>query len=175
MYLIQPRVFEDPRGFFMETYHQAKFAAAGISAVFVQDNHSRSARGTLRGLHYQIQHAQGKLVRAVSGRDLRRGGRSSPGFADVRPVGGGNPQRRQQAATLRAAGIRPWILCDSAKSPKSFTNAPICITPNTNAACCGTTRNLASTGRSTTRSSPPKTKPVRRWPMRIVMSQATGF
>ncbi|QDU46466.1 dTDP-4-dehydrorhamnose 3,5-epimerase [Symmachiella dynata] len=83
MYLILPRVFEDPRGFFMETYHQAKFAAAGIPADFVQDNHSRSGRGTLRGLHYQIQHAQGKLVRCVRGEiydvgvDLRR---DSPTF-----------------------------------------------------------------------------------------------
>ena len=83
MYLIAPRVFEDSRGFFMETYHQAKFADAGIAAMFVQDNHSRSGRGTLRGLHYQIQHAQGKLVRVVRGEifdvgvDLRR---DSPTF-----------------------------------------------------------------------------------------------
>ncbi len=83
MYLIEPRVFEDSRGFFMETYHQAKFADAGIAAMFVQDNHSRSGRGTLRGLHYQIQHAQGKLVRVVRGEifdvgvDLRR---DSPTF-----------------------------------------------------------------------------------------------
>ena len=81
--LIEPRVFGDDRGFFMETYRQEKFAAAGIDYMFVQDNHSRSIRGTLRGLHYQINHTQGKLVRAVLGEvfdvavDLRR---SSPKF-----------------------------------------------------------------------------------------------
>ncbi len=81
--LIEPRVFGDERGFFMETYQQEKFAAAGIDHHFVQDNHSRSVRGTLRGLHYQIKHTQGKLVRFVSGEvfdvavDLRR---SSPTF-----------------------------------------------------------------------------------------------
>ncbi len=83
MYLIEPRVFADERGFFMETYHQAKFADGGITLPFVQDNHSRSCRGTLRGLHYQIQHPQGKLVRVVQGEvydvgvDLRR---DSPTF-----------------------------------------------------------------------------------------------
>ncbi len=83
MYLIEPRVFADERGFFMETYHQAKFAERGIALPFVQDNHSRSSRGTLRGLHYQIEHAQGKLVRAIRGEiydvgvDLRR---DSPTF-----------------------------------------------------------------------------------------------
>ncbi len=81
--LIEPRVFEDQRGFFMETYHQAKFHQGGITAEFVQDNHSGSQRGILRGLHYQIRHPQGKLVRAVVGRvfdvavDIRRG---SPTF-----------------------------------------------------------------------------------------------
>lgn len=81
--LIEPRLFGDQRGFFMETYQQKVFAEHGITAQFVQDNHSGSRRGTLRGLHYQIQQAQGKLVRAVAGEifdvavDLRR---SSPTF-----------------------------------------------------------------------------------------------
>jgi len=64
---IEPAVFGDDRGFFMETWQSAKFAAAGIVATFVQDNHSRSRRGTLRGLHYQLDHPQGKLVRCVAG------------------------------------------------------------------------------------------------------------
>jgi dTDP-4-dehydrorhamnose 3,5-epimerase len=64
---IEPRVFEDPRGFFLETYRADRMAVAGISAHFVQDNHSGSRRNILRGLHYQIRQAQGKLVRAVSG------------------------------------------------------------------------------------------------------------
>jgi len=76
--IIEPRVFEDLRGFFMETYQAQKFAEAGIGFNFVQDNHSRSTQYTLRGLHYQIRHAQGKLVRVVAGEifdvavDIRR-------------------------------------------------------------------------------------------------------
>ncbi len=76
--LIQPDVFSDERGFFLESYHKERFAAAGISAEFVQDNHSVSQRGVLRGLHYQIRQPQGKLLRVVVGEifdvavDLRR-------------------------------------------------------------------------------------------------------
>jgi len=80
---IKPNIFQDERGFFMESYQKDKYNQAGISLEFVQDNHSSSAKGTLRGLHYQITHAQGKLVRAVVGEifdvavDIRR---SSPFF-----------------------------------------------------------------------------------------------
>jgi dTDP-4-dehydrorhamnose 3,5-epimerase len=76
--LIEPRVFGDERGFFMESWNARAFAAAGLDEAFVQDNHSRSRKGVLRGLHYQIEHAQGKLVRCVAGEvfdvvvDLRR-------------------------------------------------------------------------------------------------------
>jgi len=66
--LIEPRVFPDGRGFFMETYKQSDFSTAGILGAFVQENHSRSKGGILRGLHYQVNpKAQGKLVRVVSG------------------------------------------------------------------------------------------------------------
>lgn len=65
--VIEPRVFADERGFFMETYHEARFRHFGIDAKFVQDNHSRSARSVLRGLHYQEPNSQGKLVRCVRG------------------------------------------------------------------------------------------------------------
>ncbi len=81
--LVEPRVFGDERGFFFESWNHRVFAEAGIAAEFVQDNHSRSRRGVLRGLHYQIRHAQGKLVRAASGEvfdvavDLRK---ASPTF-----------------------------------------------------------------------------------------------
>ena len=81
--LIEPDVFPDPRGFFMETFHSVKYAEHGLPAVFLQDNHSRSSRGVLRGLHYQLNNPQGKLVRVVSGEvfdvavDIRRG---SPWF-----------------------------------------------------------------------------------------------
>jgi len=76
--MIEPRILGDARGFFFESWNARAFAAAGIDATFVQDNHSRSSRGVLRGLHYQIEHAQGKLVRVIEGEvfdvavDLRR-------------------------------------------------------------------------------------------------------
>lgn len=76
--LIEPKVFGDDRGFFYESWNRKTLAALGIEADFVQDNHSRSARNVLRGLHYQVEHAQGKLVRVISGEvfdvavDLRR-------------------------------------------------------------------------------------------------------
>jgi len=82
--ILQPKVFADPRGFFFESFNARDFeAVTGLKREFVQDNHSRSAKGVLRGLHYQIQHAQGKLVRVTKGEvfdvavDLRR---SSPNF-----------------------------------------------------------------------------------------------
>jgi dTDP-4-dehydrorhamnose 3,5-epimerase len=65
--IIEPRVFQDERGFFLESYQKQQFQEAGINADFVQDNHSKSCHGTLRGLHYQIQQPQGKLVRAIAG------------------------------------------------------------------------------------------------------------
>ena len=81
--LVKPRVFADDRGFFKEAWHTERFAAAGIPGSFVQDNHSRSRRNVLRGLHFQIEQSQGKLVSVVRGAvfdvavDLRR---SSPSF-----------------------------------------------------------------------------------------------
>jgi dTDP-4-dehydrorhamnose 3,5-epimerase len=81
--VLEPKVFGDQRGFFMETYHHDRFKAAGITASFVQDNWSRSRKGTLRGLHYQLTQPQGKLVMVGRGEvfdvavDMRR---SSPTF-----------------------------------------------------------------------------------------------
>ena len=81
--LVRPEVFEDRRGFFLETYRREVFAAAGVAADFVQDNHSASSRTVLRGLHYQLHRAQAKLVRVVRGEvydvavDIRSG---SPWF-----------------------------------------------------------------------------------------------
>lgn len=81
--LIEPRVFGDARGFFLESWNAKSFADAGLDLAFVQDNHSRSARGVLRGLHYQLSNPQGKLVRVTQGAvfdvavDIRR---SSPHF-----------------------------------------------------------------------------------------------
>jgi len=95
--LVEPDVHGDARGFFFESYNRRALAATGIDAEFVQDNHSRSRRGVLRGLHYQIEHAQGKLVRVAEGEvfdvavDLRR---RSPTFG------------RHVAMTLSAANRR---------------------------------------------------------------------
>src|SRR5215467_9374641 len=81
--LLEPRVFGDDRGFFLESYNERTFAEAGIPERFVQDNHSYSFRNVVRGLHYQVQQPQGKLIRVVAGEvldvavDLRR---SSPSF-----------------------------------------------------------------------------------------------
>ena len=81
--IVEPDVFEDQRGFFLETYHVEKYRAGGISDVFVQDNQSRSAGGTVRGLHLQLGRPQGKLIRVIEGEifdvavDVRRG---SPTF-----------------------------------------------------------------------------------------------
>ncbi len=65
--IIEPEVFEDPRGYFFETYHSEKFAALRIDAAFVQENQSLTRRGVLRGLHYQLAHPQAKLCRVVAG------------------------------------------------------------------------------------------------------------
>ena len=65
--VINPTVFGDDRGFFMETFHKEEFAAAGITREFVQDNHSKSSKGVLRGLHFQTENTQGKLVRVIKG------------------------------------------------------------------------------------------------------------
>jgi len=99
--IVEPRVFGDARGFFFESWNRRTFAAAGLDVDFVQDNHSRSTRGVLRGLHYQIHHAQGKLVRVIAGEvydvavDLRR---ASPTFG------------RHVAVTLSADNARMlWV------------------------------------------------------------------
>ena len=97
--VLEPKAYGDPRGWFFESYNRRDFAAAtGIDTEFVQDNHSRSALGVLRGLHYQIRHPQGKLVRVVAGRvwdvavDLRR---SSPRFGQWAGVELSADNRRQ--------------------------------------------------------------------------------
>ncbi len=83
VFMVAPKVFGDERGFFLESYNRRAMAALGIDSEFVQDNHSRSARGVLRGLHYQTRQPQGKLVRVVTGEiydvavDIRR---ASPSF-----------------------------------------------------------------------------------------------
>ena len=99
--VIDPDVHRDPRGFFLETFHVEKYAAAGIPSLFVQDNHSQSSGGTLRGLHMQILKPQGKLVRVIEGEiwDVA---------LDVRPE---SPTfMRWTGATLSAANFRQFYI-----------------------------------------------------------------
>ena len=93
VFILEPRVFGDERGFFLESYNEKVFADLGIVETFVQDNHSCSQRNVLRGLHYQIKHVQGKLVRVVEGEildvavDLRRNSPTFGGWESVRLSG----------------------------------------------------------------------------------------
>jgi len=98
VYIVEPQVFYDDRGFFLETYHQRKYAETGINCNFVQDNLSRSVRGTLRGLHYQLEYAQAKLIQVIKGVvfdvvvDIRRG---SPSFGQWAAVNLSEENKRQ--------------------------------------------------------------------------------
>lgn len=93
VFILEPRVFGDERGFFFESYNQQAMADVGINEKFVQDNHSCSSRNVLRGLHYQIKHSQGKLVRVAEGEildvavDLRRNAQSFGQWEAVRLSG----------------------------------------------------------------------------------------
>jgi dTDP-4-dehydrorhamnose 3,5-epimerase len=100
--IIEPRVFRDDRGFFVETYHALRYRAAGIDVEFVQDNHSRSVRGTLRGLHWQTApHPQAKLVRVLEGEILDVA-------VDIRP---GSPTfGRSASVTLSADNFRQLFI-----------------------------------------------------------------
>ena len=93
VFVLEPRVFGDERGFFLESFNERVFTELGIEDQFVQDNHSYSVRNVLRGLHYQIKHAQGKLVRVVMGEildvavDVRRSSPTFGGWTAVRLSG----------------------------------------------------------------------------------------
>jgi dTDP-4-dehydrorhamnose 3,5-epimerase len=93
VFILEPRVFGDERGFFFESYNQQTMSDAGITERFVQDNHSCSSRNVLRGLHYQVKHPQGKLVRVAEGEiidvavDLRRSSPTFGGWEAVRLSG----------------------------------------------------------------------------------------
>ena len=110
--IIEPRVFSDERGFFFESYHARRYAEVGLPSAFVQDNHSRSLQGTIRGLHYQVRYPQAKLVRVTAGAvldvavDIRRG---SPTF------------RRWIAVTLTAENKRQLFV------PAGFAHG-FCVT-----------------------------------------------
>ncbi len=140
VFILEPRVFGDERGFFLESYNEKAFAELGIEERFVQDNHSSSRRNVLRGLHYQIKQPQGKLVRVVEGEildvavDVRR---SSPTF-------GGWEAVRLSGENKRMLWI-PVGIC--ARIPRDFREArrfsirrPTTMLRNTNARWHGTIR-----------------------------------
>jgi dTDP-4-dehydrorhamnose 3,5-epimerase len=111
---LRPQVFRDARGFFLESYNQTRFAAAGISDVFVQDNHSCSVKGTLRGLHYQLRRAQAKLCRVVEGEVLDVA-------VDIRV---GSPRFGKWAAVLLSAAAQNKIYI-----PRGFAHGFLALTP----------------------------------------------
>lgn len=99
--LVEPQVYRDERGFFLESFQARKYAAAGVTAVFVQDNHSLSRKGTLRGLHAQLRRPQGKLVRVIEGEiwDVA---------VDIRP--GSPTYRKHVSAVLSSENFRQlWV------------------------------------------------------------------
>jgi dTDP-4-dehydrorhamnose 3,5-epimerase len=108
--LFEPKVFGDDRGFFFESFNHRRFEeAVGKPVNFVQDNHSRSVKNVLRGLHYQIRQPQGKLVRVVEGEvfdvavDLRKNS------ATIRPMGRGSFEWGKQTSTLGPGGFCAWF------------------------------------------------------------------
>ena len=106
--LVEPQVFGDNRGFFLETWHAEKFAAAGIDAAFLQDNHSRSSQWTLRGLHLQVAHTQGKLVRVASGSVFDVVVDLAAQFAELRCLVGSGALGRESPHAVGPARLGAW-------------------------------------------------------------------
>ena len=164
--LVDCTSFGDRRGSFMETYKRSDFVRGGIDAEFVQDNQSCSSKGVLRGLHFQINHPQAKLVRVISGEvfdvcvDLRPG---SPTFGKWEgAVLTGDNHRQLFIPRGFAHGF--FVLSDTRRSP---TNAMTSTTRTTRAALCGMTPRSASSGPSRPTSSrccPTRTASTRRFP-----------
>jgi len=156
--LIEAKAFEDERGYFMETFHRPKFAAAGMDVEFLQDNHSFSRHGVLRGLHYQITQPQGKLVRVVRGSvfdvavDVRR---SSPTFGRWVGYDLTDSNRRQLY-------IPPGFahgFCVTSDAAEWSTNAPTSTSRRPSEPLSGTIRRSAFSGQLPARSYRPKTPP----------------
>jgi dTDP-4-dehydrorhamnose 3,5-epimerase len=162
--ILEPQVYGDERGFFYESFNARRFEElTGQRGHFVQDNHSRSARNVLRGLHYQVSQPQGKLVRVTAGAifdvvvDLRSG---SPFFGRWVGVEISAENRRQ---IWVPPGFAHGFVVTSANA---CTRPPITGRPNMSARSCGATRNWRSTGPSMARrSSRPRTARAACWPM----------
>ena len=126
---------------------RARSRRPASTATFVQDNHSRSRRGVLRGLHYQIEHAQGKLVRCVERRGVRRRGRPAPELADLRPCRRARALRREPADAVDAAGIRARLRRRFRRGRFPLQDDRLLASPSTSARCSGTIRRSPSRGR----------------------------
>ena len=147
--VLEPKVFGDARGFFYESYNRRSFAAAtGLDVEFVQDNHSRSARNVLRGLHYQVRQPQGKLVRVMAGEiwdvavDLRRG---SPSFGRWAAV---KLDADVASHAVDTAGLRARLRRALRTSRCRSTRRPISTRPSMSARCSGTIPRSPFPGRS---------------------------
>ena len=108
--LVEPDVFPDSRGFFLETFRARRVRELGIDVEFVQDNHSRSQRGAIRAFHFQLEPGQAKLVRAARGRGLRRRDRPAPRLPHLRPARGVRAERREPPPAVRAGRLRARLL-----------------------------------------------------------------
>ncbi len=147
LYVIEPSVFPDSRGYFMETYNQNDFKEAGLNMVFVQDNQSMSVKGVLRGLHFQKQFPQGKLVRAVRGSvfdvavDLRSDSETYGKWFGVELTA----ENKKQFYIPEALPTASWF-CPMRRN--LLTNVRISTIRATRAEFSGAIRRSASTGRS---------------------------
>ena len=145
LYVIEPTVFKDERGYFMETYNQNDFKEAGLDMVFVQDNQSMSVRGVLRGLHYQKQYPQGKLVRAVRGTvfdvavDLRTHSETYGKWFGVEL----SAENKKQFYIPEGLPMDSWCFLMKRNLP---INVRISIIPAMRAACFGVIRPSAFSG-----------------------------
>ena len=147
VHVVDVTAYGDERGYFVETYKRPDFVAGGIGCEFVQDNQSSSVKGVLRGLHFQIEHPQSKLVRVVSGEvfdvavDLRP---DSPTYGkwEARCC------RRRTAASSSCRAGSPTASSCFPMSPSSATSATTCTIPTTRAGLCGMIPRSASSGPS---------------------------
>ena len=126
--LLEPEVHGDERGFMVETYRRDAWAELGVEVEFVQHNHSRSSQGTLRGIHFQTEPGQAKLVRCPRGRDLRRRRRPAPRLAHLRPVGGATCSTTRRTASSSSRSASATASPCSARSPTSPTCSPASTT-----------------------------------------------
>jgi dTDP-4-dehydrorhamnose 3,5-epimerase len=163
--IIEPKVFGDERGFSTSFNAKAFEEATGLNTQFVQDNHSRSQKGVLRGLHYQLQNTQGKLVRVTCRGSARCRRGHAPQLAAFRQMGRGAPVGRQPSPAVDSEGFAHGFVVMS-ESPNSSTRPPTTTTHRPSAAFAGTTPTWPSTGNWKRRNCRPRIKGRRDCPLR---------